>query len=134
MYKDTFTADNYARLVVTTNNSAALPIDFASGDRRFVIFRTNNPYGSVSSDEYIQFWDKYVEIINKDWFPGLMYEKLMSVNISDWNQNKEIISSQYKETRDLCGNSVEWFFDDKADKIYNMALNQPLRPSCVASG
>ena len=134
MYKDTFTADNYARLVVTTNNSACLPIDFASGDRRFVIFRTNNPYESISSDEYIQFWNNYVEIINKDWFPALFYEKMMSIDISDWNQNKEILSKQYADTREMCGNSVDWFFDDNARKIYDMAVNNPLRHCSVGSG
>ena len=131
MYKDAFTADNYARLVVTTNNSAALPIDFASGDRRFVIFRTNNPYGSISSDEYLQFWNHYVEVINSEWFPALMYEKLMSIDISDWNQNKEILSKQYEETREMCGNSVDWFFDDNARKIYDMAIDCSTRSGYV---
>ena len=124
MYKDTFTADNYARLIVTTNKSTALPIDFASGDRRFVIFRTHNPYGSVSSDAYLQFWRKYIDVINSEWFPALMYEKLMSVDISDWNQNKEIITKQYEDTREMCGNSVDWFFDDKCKEIYDMASNK----------
>ena len=133
MYKDTFTADNYARLVVTTNNSAALPIDFNSGDRRFVIFRTNNPYKSVNSDEYIQFWNEYIDFINQDWFPGLMYEQLMKVDISDWNQNKEIRSKQYEDTREMCGNSVDWFFNDMCFKIYDKAINNKTKPCCIRS-
>ena len=34
----------------------------------------------------------------------------------------------------MCGNSVDWFFDDNARKIYDMAINNPLRRCSVGSG
>ena len=122
MYQDTFTTKNYARLVVTTNYSSALPIDFSSGDRRFVIFRTGNPYESNKCAEYIKFWNEYHAVINSEWFPGLMYEKMMSIDLSDWNPQKKIVSKQYKETLDQCGTSADHFFNDKCMELYTKAL------------
>ena len=55
----------------------------------------------------------------------------MSIDISDWNQNKEILSKQYEETREMCGNSVDWFFDDNARKIYDMAIDCSTRSGYV---
>ena len=121
MYMDTFCVNNYARLVSTSNKTQALPIDFQSGDRRFVLFNTTNPFNSVNCKEYIDFFNHYFSVIESDWYPAHMYKKMMSIDISDWNPYVSLDTRQLKKTREMTGTTVDWFIENSIDDIIERA-------------
>lgn len=99
---------NLARLVVTSNNIDALPIDFRTEDRRYQCFLCDCSFiKSLSPAENKDFFDFFYRVINSEWFPCLMYEKMMSVDLSNWSENglklkvtklKVMMQSLYKDT------------------------------------
>ena len=121
MYMDAFSVNNYARLVSTSNKTQALPIDFQSGDRRFVLFHTTNPFKSVNSKEYIDFFNHFFTVIESDWYPAHMYKKMMSIDIADWNPYLSLDTKQLKKTREMTGTTVDWFMENRIDDIIKYA-------------
>lgn len=107
-FEKQYTVANLARLVVTSNNIDALPIDFSTKDRRYECFLCDCSFiDGLSPAENKEFFDFFYRVINTDWFPCLMYQKMMSVDLSDWCENglklketklKAMMKSLYKDT------------------------------------
>jgi len=116
-YIKQYRVTNNARLICTSNKQSSLPIDFESGNRRFVLFHTTNPNKSVYSKEHIQFFNHYYKIINSDFYPAFMFEKLMSIDISNWNATEELITDQSKRAEQLSNNSLKVFFDENIQEM-----------------
>mgnify|MGYP003287641464 CR=1 FL=1 len=103
-FEKQYTVANLARLVVTSNNIDALPIDFSTKDRRYECFLCDCSFiDGLSPSENKDFYG----VINSEWFPCLMYQKMMSVDLSDWCENglklkvtklKTMMQSLYKDT------------------------------------
>ena len=107
-FEKQYTVANLARLVVTSNNIDALPIDFSTKDRRYECFLCDCSFiDGLSPSENKDFFDFFYGVINSEWFPCLMYQKMMSVDLSDWCENglklkatklKTMMQSLYKDT------------------------------------
>lgn len=119
-FEKQYTVANLARLVVTSNNIDALPIDFSTKDRRYECFLCDCSFiDGLSPNENKDFFDFFYRVINTDWFPCLMYQKMMSVDLSDWCEN----GLKLKETklkgmmRDLYKDTTESFIEESFEEI-----------------
>lgn len=108
---------NYARIIVFTNQLNALPIDFASKDRRYVIFE--------ATDKYLQpcfnssFWKNLVDHFEKPEFIACLYNDLNTTDLTcDWRSERPL-TELYKR---LCKSKspVEaLFFDEYIANFFN---------------
>ena len=124
-FEKQYTVANLARLVVTSNNIDALPIDFSTKDRRYECFLCDCSFiDGLSPSENKDFFDFFYGVINSEWFPCLMYQKMMSVDLSDWSENglklkvtklKAMMKSLYKDT-------TESFIEESFEEITNKAF------------
>ena len=116
-YVKQYKIKNYARIIATSNKTTALPVDFRSGDRRFVMFQANDfmingiKY-EANSHEHTQYFNDFYHVINSDWFPSYFYKKLMSVDISNWDYNKKFDTKLKSDMMEYSKNSVELFLDE----------------------
>jgi hypothetical protein len=80
--------NNYCRMFVSSNNDGCVNIQVS--DRRFVIVKTGfglvqNIKDKTKSKENEKFWTKYYNCLNdKNWIKSL-YNKLMNIDLSDYN-------------------------------------------------
>lgn len=116
---------NYARLVATSNTTSALPIDFRSGDRRFVMFEAKRfsidgiEY-EVNTPEHSEYFKQFYKVINSTWFPRYFYDKMMSIDISTWNHDQKFDTNLKKEMTYVSQNSVEHFVSDQIIHLVEM--------------
>lgn len=108
---------NYARMVATSNKTTALPVDFRSNDRRFVMFQArdftiNGVAYEANSPEHGTYFNNFYSVINSEWFPRYFYDKMMSIDISEWDFNKKMDTELKNDMMYLSKNSVEQFLDD----------------------
>jgi len=108
---------NNARLICTSNKLNTLPIDFESGNRRFVLFHTTNPNKTVHCKEHIDYFNHYYKIIESDFYPAYMYRKLMSIDISNWNSQQELKTYQEGVARSLAEDTFTFFIREDIDNI-----------------
>ena len=108
---------NHARIIATSNKTTALPVDFRSGDRRFVMFQARDfsingiPY-EANSPEHSKYYNEFYSVIDSEWFPRYFFDKMMSIDISEWDHNKRMDTELKNDMMYLSKNSVEHFLDD----------------------
>ena len=108
---------NYARMIATSNKTTALPVDFRSGDRRFVMFAARDfmvdgvAY-EANTPEHSAYFNEFYRVMNSNWFPRYFYDKLMSVDLSVWDYNEKFDTELKNDMIYNCKNSVELFLDD----------------------
>lgn len=128
---------NYARLVATSNTVSALPVDFRSGDRRFVMFAAqrfsiNGVVYHANSREHGEYFKRYYKVINSEWFPRYFFDKLMSVDISEWDYNACMNTKLKDEMTYISQNSVEVFLDEQAYEVSDwMSKLEPIEHSML---
>lgn len=120
---------NHARMVATSNKTTALPVDFKSGDRRFVMFAARDfsidgVVYEVNTPKHTEFFNEFYDVINAEWFPRYFYDKLMSVDISNWDYKAKFDTELKNDMMYMSKNSVEQFLDDyRLDDIISKSLD-----------
>ena len=119
---------NFARLIATSNTVSALPIDFRSGDRRFVLFEAkrfsiNGIEYEVNTPKHSEYFKQFYEVINSSWYPRYMFDKMMSIDISNWNHDQKFETSLKNEMMFVSRNSVEHFVFDKINTVSKLLVN-----------
>jgi hypothetical protein len=83
---------NYARLILTTNNSCPLPIS------NFVIFQCTDHFADVHFKDNT-FWDRFHETIYKPEFIAALYNYLNNIDLKNWNYKDFPKTSAYNQMR-----------------------------------
>jgi hypothetical protein len=95
--KSMFSTNNFSSTNTLTNKRNGSPIDFSSGDRRYMIQKASDEYAKKKSKKY---WTSLVEYFNKDEFIACLYDYFMEFDYSDINWIKDRpITEEYKKTR-----------------------------------
>ena len=90
---------NYAAIIITTNKDTPIPIDVRTGDRRYIVFKSNDKYLEAKYHKG-GFWKKLSEHINKPEFIAALYDYLMELDVDtvDWaNERKNVLTQSYYE-------------------------------------
>lgn len=116
-YVKQYKLKNYARIIATSNKTTALPVDFRSGDRRFVMFFSkdfmiDNIKYEANSPEHTEYFNEFYRVINSTWFSSYFYNKLMNIDISQWDYNKKFDTLLKNDMMEYSKNSVELFLDE----------------------
>ncbi len=94
---------NFVRLFVNSNNDGCVNVQVS--DRRYVIIKTGfglvtNVNESEKKERNRKFWTKYYNNLNdKNWLKSL-YEKLINIDLSDFDPKKPPVSEEKKIMRD----------------------------------
>ena len=86
---DTLNLPSYENYIFTTNEEN--PIFLEPGDRRMVIFKSNNPYATKP-----EYFEPLVELYNKESTKRAFYDMLMSIDLSNFNPKNRVITEEYK--------------------------------------
>jgi hypothetical protein len=76
---------NYCRVVITTNKTGPVPIDFESGDRRYVVFDATEQFLNPAVCDRA-FWDAFYAHHMSPEFVAALYADLMRIDVGavDW--------------------------------------------------
>ena len=121
---------NYARLIATTNTTSALPVDFRTGDRRFVMFEAkrfsiNGIEYEYNTPEHSNYFNDFYNVMDSDWFPSYFYKKLMNVDLSGWIYNRAFDTQLKEEMTYISQNTAEAFINDCAPDLAEMFMQSP---------
>lgn len=102
---------NLARMIIFTNKPRPVPIDVRSGDRRFVVYQTNDTY--LDGKYGTTFWTKLVAHFKRPDFIACLYDYFNNLDISQVNwKNDRPITEAYKEMCKLYVPVEALFFDE----------------------
>lgn len=89
-----FEMENYAFIVLTSNEAMPLPLDITSGERRWFVFEGSGKNLKKYSSEQ---WAKLADYFKKDGFIRALYEELMSLKCEefDYARWKKLNSSTF---------------------------------------
>ena len=66
----------------------------------------------ANSPEHTEYFNEFYRVINSSWFPSYFYNKLMNIDISQWDYNKKIDTLLKNDMMEYSKNSVELFLDE----------------------
>ena len=84
---------NLARLIISTNKEAPIPIDVRSKERRYTVYETTSHY--LDAKYTTQFWLNLIAHFKKPVFVAALYDYLNEMDISktDWRSERPITSA-----------------------------------------
>jgi len=109
--KDSISAPNYGRMIMTTNNKDALIVE--NNDRRYVMFQSSSEKAKDKS-----YFDELVECMNNKEVARAFYDHLMTVDLSDFSHLNRPKTALYVEMKQESIHPVlQWISDSEEDFI-----------------
>lgn len=109
--KDSISAPNYGRIIMTTNNKDALIVE--SGERRYVMFQSS---GEKAKDR--PYFDELAECMKDENVARAFYDHLMTVDLSDFNHLNRPKTALYAEMKEESIHPVlQWISDSEEDFV-----------------
>jgi hypothetical protein len=110
-----FSTNNYSSTNTLTNKRNGSPIDFSSGDRRYMIQKASDDYAKNKSKTY---WTNLVKHFNKPEFIACLYDYFMDYDYSNINWIKDRpLTEEYKKSRKQFIPAECLFIGDKIIKL-----------------
>ena len=91
---------NVARIIFTTNNKCPIPI--SDSNRRFVVFQATNYYKVGEGNVVIEFWKKYIKLIDEPEFIAALYNYLNTIDLTNWDFMDFPKTLTYNQMNELC--------------------------------
>ena len=79
----------------------------------------------VNTPEHSKYFNQFYKVINSVWFPRYMYDKMKSIDISNWNHDQKFDTNLKKEMTYVSQNSVEHFVTDQIVALVQLCSDKP---------